>query len=74
MENTYAGKLGVYPEKVTRKLGVEVSLGVGCAEEGALDRKAALAEAERDADGKAPVSEVDMAVRSGMGFANHLVQ
>ena len=37
-----------------------MSLGVGYAEEGALDRKAALAEAERDADGKAPVSAVDM--------------
>lgn len=49
MESTYAGKLGIHPEKVTRKLGVEVSLGAGCAEEGALDRKAALAEAERDA-------------------------
>lgn len=60
MESIYAGKLGICPEKVTRKLGVEVSLGAGCAEEGALDRKAALAEAERDADGKTPVSAVDM--------------
>ena len=60
MESAYAGKLGIYSEKVTHELGIEVSLGVGCAEEGALDRKAALAEAERDADGKAPVSAVDM--------------
>lgn len=60
MESTYAGKLGIYLEKVTCELGVEVSLGVGCAEEGALYRKGALAEAERDAGGKAPVSAVDM--------------
>ena len=37
--NTYAGKLGMYPEKVTCELGVEMSLGIGCAEEGTLERR-----------------------------------
>ena len=52
MKSTYAGKLGIYLEKVTCELGVEVSLGVGCAEEGALYRKAALAEAVKVLEGQ----------------------